>query len=81
MMFAPTMDAPRSLSPRRRAPIAAGLGLFLALSAPGWCAPGPVQDAGRPDQIFRVHPRTGKITALSVIAALDRLTAPLVVGT
>ncbi|HEX2256236.1 MAG TPA: aspartate dehydrogenase [Afifellaceae bacterium] len=27
------------------------------------------------------NPRTGKITALSVLAALDRLTAPLVVGT
>lgn len=27
------------------------------------------------------NPRTGRITALSVIAALDRLTAPLVVGT
>ena len=27
------------------------------------------------------NPRTGKITALSVIAALERLTAPLVVGT
>ena len=27
------------------------------------------------------NPRTGKITALSVIAALERLTAPLTVGT
>lgn len=27
------------------------------------------------------NPRTGKITALSVLAALDRLTAPLVIGT
>jgi aspartate dehydrogenase len=27
------------------------------------------------------NPRTGKITALSVIAALERLTAPLAVGT
>jgi aspartate dehydrogenase len=27
------------------------------------------------------NPRTGKITALSVVATLERLTAPLVVGT
>jgi aspartate dehydrogenase len=27
------------------------------------------------------NPRTGKITALSVVAALRRLTAPLLVGT
>jgi tetratricopeptide (TPR) repeat protein len=72
MMFASPMDAHQSLPLLSRARLRVGLNLVLgaalagaAVGATAAVATSPVQDGGRPDQVFRLHPRSGKLTKVS----------------